>query len=146
MSKEYDDFVKSIKKTRNAHASLAEVTYKCNYRTWWSSHPFSNCQNFTIGAFNMLLDSARSCKLSNEDILEYIENIASDEDVRMLILDVQAAYVNKIRDIFKDKELVVDEPYESTNLSDMHLFCIRLNERDYPNDYYDDNNYDDDDY
>lgn len=143
MTKKAYEFYEKVDVVYLENTQLQEKKYKAPYGTWWSSHPFCNCQNFTIGNFVGLLQAAESEQLSFEDISSLIASLTEEEGVCMLMIDVYDSYDKKIKQIFKGYKFVIDSKYQSTNGTNMHIYFIEIFEGDYYNDDEDDDDDDD---
>jgi hypothetical protein len=85
--------------------------------------PTFNCQNYSIAGFNEIL----SAPYSDDEIRELIRHISLNITKRkILLLDVDHFYRDKILNIFRDCKFFVDQNYESTNDSEMTLFYINV--------------------
>lgn len=86
--------------------------------------PTYNCQNFSIANFSEILDTDEENYVIRELVFE-LYKIAGNRS--LLLLDVNTSYASQIHAIFYDCKFIVDQPYESSNGSQMHLFYIYLN-------------------
>lgn len=104
--------------------------------------PTFNCQNFSIASFDSLLRYVNEQKPSQEEFIQFLSEIADER--KIVLIDVNEAYSETCKKLFEGYEVIVDQSYESTNLTAMHMFYIVIGERDecYPDD---DEDYDSDD-
>lgn len=80
-----------------------------------------NCQNFSIAGFEQIL-----LELNNDEVKALVDDLSKEHGRRILLIDVHQTHHARIRNIFNGKTFIVDQPYESTNGSQMQLYYINL--------------------
>lgn len=78
-----------------------------------------NCQNFSIAGFENIIDN-----LPIPQILPLCREVGGGR--RILLIDVNHSYHDKVKEAFNGYDFIVDQRYESTNGSDMHLYYINI--------------------
>lgn len=113
--------------------------YELPYGAFCYDNPTHNCQVFSVGSFDCLLNT-----LKDEQITKLIHELAEDHiDKYIMLIDVSSYHEKRVDELYK-YSVITKTPYVSTNDSDMILYLIKIreNEEDEYNDDYDD----DDDY
>lgn len=96
-----------------------------NIRTFYTcGAPHGNCQTASIIYFNEILT------LPDKDVRTIIEYIWEEalEGKRQILVDVEEYYQSKIQSIFKDCDIVFENPYISSNDSEMIMYLIKIDE------------------
>lgn len=83
--------------------------------------PFMNCQNFSIAAFNQILEVC-----NDKQTIELINLVKVKVEKALLLIDINHSYINRVDKIFKESVMFKNE-YKSTNNSEMCMYMINLN-------------------
>ena len=85
-----------------------------------SSTPFSNCQIFTIGQFEAVINNSKI-----QDILTLIQKFIQKNQ---LMVDVVRGYEEKVEKIIPLEFINFKQQYENTSGSSMTMYLIKLKE------------------
>lgn len=110
-----------------------------NFCLQWSQAPTGNCQISSFIEFNNLLnrllrdyhgyvehdEAQKLLKCVIAEVFEMCENIAGYSK-RQLLLDINAEHLPTVKQLFNTDWFKIEEPYVSTNGSDMVMLLIAL--------------------
>lgn len=109
---EVEAFQKTIKPVANGY-----LIDNGRYSVIFNVNTFGNCQTFTIGAFQNLLQNGKKHTLY---ALDYFFGLSYKQ---LAVVDVTEKYVPKVKE-YLEKQIVLEAPYKSSNGSNMTIFII----------------------
>lgn len=100
----------------NSEKNLNQCSVLYNINT------FANCQSFTIGLMCTILEH-----LEPDSVKYLIYRMGITANKRSAIIDINDAYVSRLKKVFNQKEdIILEAPYISTNKSRMTLLIIKV--------------------